>query len=288
MVDDFSQKNILIVGLGLMGGSIAKALKRKNTGDVWAIDSNPKVLVQAESEGTIARGFDEPNEAVAKADFVVVCLYPELAVDFINSNMDKFKSGAVITDICGVKKPVIDSINITRGDIDFVPAHPMAGSERQGYNCSFDTLFDGCNYIITPLASNSQDSLQSVGVFAKMLGAKNIVETTPEKHDEFIAYTSQIPHALAIAYMHSSKNRDVLPYAGGSFRDVSRVALINDVMWTELFSQNEEKLVDELKTLQVNLAKITELIEKKDIIALKEYMKQGATIKENYDAEHNS
>ena len=287
MVEGFSQKNILIVGLGLMGGSIAKALKGKDVGAVWAVDTDSHVISQAKIDGVISEGFAGADEAVRKADFTAVCLYPELAVRFINENMDKFKSGSVITDICGVKKPMSEGIKLMRDDIDFVPAHPMAGSERQGYECSFSSLFEGCNYIITQLKSNSQKSVEEVAAFAKLLGAKNIVHSTPEAHDEYIAYTSQIPHALAVAYMHSSKGRNVLPYAGGSFRDVSRVALINEVMWAELFGENEKKLTKELDALQAELKKITGLIKNGDRDALREYMKQGREIKENYDAEHN-
>ncbi len=288
MVSDFSKKKILIVGLGLMGGSIAKALKSKTAAVVWAVDNNTDIIGKAKKEGVIDEGYTTANESTGKADFIIVCLYPELAVEFINENMESFKSGAVITDICGVKKPVVDKVNITRDDIDFVPGHPMAGSESKGYECSFVSLFEGCNYIITPLDGNSKESLNLVSEFAKILGAKKIVESTPEEHDELISYTSQIPHALAVAYMHSSKERDILPFAGGSFRDVSRVALINEVMWTELFSQNRKKLVEELKSLEENLEKMTKLIEQNDLDALEEYMRAGAKIKENYDASNNS
>ena len=287
MVSGFGQKQILIVGLGLMGGSIAKALKRKGISSVWAADKNPEVLAGAKKDGVISEGYEDAGAAVGAADFVVVCLYPELAVSFINDNMHKFKKGAVITDICGVKKPVADGVKLNREDVCFVPAHPMAGSESQGFGCSFAELFDGCNYIITPLEGSSQQAVEDVAEFAEVLGAANIVESTPEAHDEYIAYTSQIPHALAVAYMHSSKKRGVLPYAGGSFRDVSRVSLINEVMWAELFAENKNKLADEIDSLQAELKKIGGLIKDGDRDALREYMKQGRQIKENYDAGNN-
>ncbi len=287
MVDDFSGKTILIVGLGLMGGSIAKALNSKNTGDVTAFDKNPEVLSKALADGVISKGYESPEQAVKEADFVVICLYPELAVKFINENENCFKSGAIITDICGVKTPVVDGVTITRDDIHFIPGHPMAGSERKGYDCSFDTLFAGCNYIITPLKKTEDVFVDKVKAFAKLLGAKNIVISTPQKHDEYIAFTSQIPHALAVAYMHESRGRDVKPFAGGSFRDVSRVASINEVMWAELFCENSEKLAAELRSLKDGLEVIIEDIEKKDRDALKKYMKKAAQIKENYDAGNN-
>jgi prephenate dehydrogenase len=164
----------------------------------------------------------------------------------------------------------------------------MAGSERQGYDYSFSELFKDCHYIVTPLESNSDKSLGMVKELALKLGAKNIVESTPELHDEYIAYTSQIPHALSIAYMHVSNERLVTPYAGGSFRDVSRVALINEVMWTELFFGNRDKLVMELKKLTDELGNITNMIEENKYEELKEYMHRGATIKENYDAANDS
>ncbi len=287
MVDDFSGKTILIVGLGLMGGSIAKALKGKNIGRVTAFDKNADVLQKAKNEGFIDESFLQSDKAVLDADFVIICLYPELAVKFINENEACFKKGAVITDICGVKIPVVSEVAITRDDIIFVPAHPMAGSERQGYDCSFSTLFEGCNYIITPLDGTEDQYVIQVESFAKLLGAKNIVMSTPQKHDEYIAFTSQIPHALAVAYMHESRGREVKPYAGGSFRDVSRVASINEVMWSELFCENSEKLADELRSIKDGLEVIIEYIENKDRDALREYMKKAAEIKEKYDAGNN-
>ncbi|MCK5128751.1 MAG: prephenate dehydrogenase [Clostridiales bacterium] len=285
MVSDFSDKSILIVGLGLMGGSIAKALQDKDHGPIWAIDIDVDVLTKATNDGLIDKGFTDAKDIVADADFIIVCLYPQQAVAFINDNMQMFKQGVVITDICGVKKPIIDGVvHNLRKDIDFVPAHPMAGSERKGYACSYAELFEGCHYIMTPIDSNTDEAIALVEYFAMKLGAHNIVKIDPSKHDEYIAYTSQIPHALAIAYMHSSNERDVTPYAGGSFRDVSRVALINEVMWTELFNQNKKELVSELKELQKQLGIITDLVEQHDSKKLREYMKKGAQIKENYDA----
>ncbi len=284
---DFTNKNILIVGLGLMGGSIARALKRAGVKNIWALDKNPDVLAQAKKEGVIERGFEDAKAVLPKADFVVVCLYPELAVAFINQNESRFKSGAIITDICGVKKPVVDRVKIERGDIEFVPAHPMAGSERQGYEFSFAELFDGCNYIICPSEKNSAEAVSEVEAFARILGAKKIVTATPAEHDEYIAYTSQIPHALAVAYMHSAKERDILPFAGGSFRDVSRVALINEVMWAELFSQNAHKLADELESLEKEIAKIAQYVKNGQSQELAQYMKHGRKQKEKYNAENN-
>ena len=288
MVDaDFKNKNILIVGLGLMGGSIARALKRAGIGSVWALDKNLEVIEEAEKEGLISRGFGRAQSALPEADFVVVCLYPELAVEFINENEQYFKSGALITDICGVKKPVVDNVAITRGDIEYVPAHPMAGSERQGFEFSFAELFDGCNYIICPTEKNSAAAVAEAEAFAKILGARKIVKATPAEHDEYIAYTSQIPHALAVAYMHSAKDRDILPFAGGSFRDVSRVALINEVMWAELFSRNAHKLAEELESLEQEIAKITQYVKNGQTKELAQYMKHGREQKEKYNAENN-
>ncbi len=285
MVGVLDTKVITIVGLGLMGGSIAKALKGKKHGEIWAVDKNEQVILQALKDGVIDKDISKRVVMLNRSDIVIVCLYPNLAVKFIKENMARFKKGAVITDICGIKKAVVDElINNLRDDIDFIPAHPMAGSEHQGYECSNKNLFEGCHYIITPLAENSPKSIAIVSQLALLLGAKKIVISNPELHDENIAYTSQIPHALAIAYMHTSNERDILPFAGGSFRDVSRVALINELMWSELFIQNKEKLTSELKKLQHQLSMITDLIENEDAEKLEKYMREGAMIKENYDA----
>lgn len=272
---------ITIVGMGLMGGSFAKALKRRTGSAVTAFGRNASALQAILDEGVVDRACTDAGEALHDADLTVVCLNPGVAMQFITENMHCFKPGSVVTDICGVKRPVIDAIlPQLRDDVDFVPGHPMAGRERAGYQFSVETLFDRCNYILTPIERNKEYSIDLVKRFAGAVGAGAIVLASPDGHDGMIAYTSQLPHALAVAYVLSAGDRDPLPFSAGSFRDVSRVAAINAPMWAELFLANRDALLAELETLRAGIGQIGEWLHTGDRQALEGLLAAAARIKE--------
>jgi prephenate dehydrogenase len=195
--------------------------------------------------------------------------------------MRLFKPGSVVTDICGVKRPVIDGIlPYLRSDIDYVPAHPMAGRERAGYKYSVPELFDQCNYLVTPLKRNRPESLDLFRRFAGALGAGSIVVTDPEEHDSMIAYTSQLPHVLAVAYVLLAGSRNPLPFSAGSYRDVSRVAAINAEMWAELFLANNKALLPEIEGLAAHMQNISSIIRAGDRQALVHALSAAARARE--------
>jgi prephenate dehydrogenase len=273
--------NIAVVGLGLMGGSVAKALKRGCGATVTAFGRSITALENALAEGAVDRISTQAGEALCGADLTVVCLNPGIAVRFILDNMAYFKPGSVVTDICGVKEPVIGGIlPFLRPDIDFVPAHPMAGRERAGYKYSDAALFDRCNYLMTPLAQNKPESIDLVKRFAGALGAGAIVVTDPKEHDEMIAYTSQLPHVLAVAYVLGAAGRNPLPFSAGSYRDVSRVAAINAPMWAELFLANGESLLPEIEGLAECLENIGKYIKEGDRQGLENTLAAAARLRE--------
>lgn len=273
--------NITVVGLGLMGGSVARALKRGSGAVVTAVDRDEVLIGTALDDGIIDYGGATISGALGKADLTVVCLYPEDAVKFINANMPHFKPGSVVTDICGVKQAVIDGIlpNL-RDDIDFVPGHPMAGRERAGYKYSDAALFDHCNYILTPLGRNKECSIELVKRFAGALGAGAIVLAGVQEHDEMIAYTSQLPHALAVAYVLSAGKRNPVPFSAGSYRDVSRVAAINAPMWAELFMENKDALLGEITALKAGIRRIEKCMKTGDRQGLADILSAAARMKE--------
>jgi prephenate dehydrogenase len=272
---------ITIVGLGLMGGSFAKALKRGSGAVVTALGRRADAMQAILGEGVVDRACTDAADALPDADMTVVCLNPGAAVRFIVDNMKHFKAGSVVTDICGVKRPVVEGIlPFLRPDIDFVPAHPMAGRERAGYRYSVPELFDGCNYLITPLERNTPRSLDLVKRLAGALGAGNIVITNPEEHDSMVAYTSQLPHALAVAYVLLAGGRDPLPFSAGSYRDVSRVAAINAEMWAELFLANSGALEGEIEGLIHHLENILGTIKAGDRQGLAEALSAAAKARE--------
>ncbi|MGI5878831.1 MAG: prephenate dehydrogenase [Christensenellales bacterium] len=276
---------VTIVGLGLMGGSIARALAPHRPAALWAVDRDPAVLERARQEGVITRGFTDAREPLGRSDLVIVCLYPGDAIRWINENRVHMQKSAVITDICGVKTSLVDGVTpLGDGEPDYVPGHPMAGSERWGYGESSASLFAGCNYILTPLPRNRPESISLVKALARTLGAARVVVTDAATHDEYIAFTSQIPHVLSVAYMHASEGRPVTPFAGGSFGDVSRVAFINERIWTELFIRNRDRLTPEIRKLARRLIELADLIDGEDAPALAASMREARRMKEAYDA----
>lgn len=272
---------VTIAGLGLMGGSIAKALRRGAGTAVTALVRRAEAMREVLGEGVVDRACTDAEEALKDADLTVVCLNPGDAVRFILSNMEYFKPNSVITDICGIKQPVINGIlPHLRPDIDFVPAHPMAGRERAGYQYSAAELFDRCNYLMTPLPQNKPESLDLVKRFAGALGAGNIVVTGPEEHDSMIAYTSQLPHVLAVAYVLLAGQRNPLPFSAGSYRDVSRVAAINAEMWAELFLANDKALLSEIEGLLAYMENISGTIKAGDRQGLVDALSAAAKARE--------
>lgn len=276
---------VTIVGLGLMGGSVARALMPRRPAALWAVDRDPAALERAAAEGVITAGYAEAIFPLSRSDLVVVCLYPGDAVAFINEHHDHFKKDAVVTDICGVKTPLAEGVVPFGGDgPDYVPGHPMAGRERRGYGESSASIFAGCNYILTPRPGTRPESVALIESMARTLGAARVVKTDWHTHDEYISFTSQIPHVLSVAYMRASRRRPLASFAGGSFGDVSRVALINEVIWSELFLRNRDLLVAEIRNLTGELDELARLIEAGDEAGLRAALREGRTLKEEYDA----
>lgn len=270
--------SVAVIGLGLMGGSVARALGRAGIA-VTAWDRDETVLAQALEQGVIAHAAPDGAQAVAGAALVVLCLYPGDTLAFLQRHHGDFAPGAVVTDICGVKR-CIDEQAQAYSRFHFVPGHPMAGRERGGFGQSTATLFDGCNYLLTPQRDGDAAALNLVRRFAGVLGTAWIIETTPEEHDAMIAYTSQLPHALAVAYVLAADGRDPLPFSAGSYRDVSRVAAINATMWSELFLRNADALQAEMDRLRAGMDALEDALRRGDRHALIHIMSQAATARE--------
>ena len=225
--------NITVVGLGLIGGSIARRLRGFRGCRVNAVDINEISLHLAKSDGVIEEGYTEGKDAVKDSDLIILCLYPQKNIDFVKENVKYMKDGAVLTDVSGVKGYVIDAIQkILPNTIDFVGAHPMAGREVGGYQSSTDTLFNRASFIITPTERNKAENIAQVGELAEHIGCKHIVTTSPQEHDEVIAYTSQLMHVMAVALCDNPMIERSTFFSAGSLRDCTRVAVINEVMWS--------------------------------------------------------
>jgi len=275
------EMNITVVGIGLMGGSILKSLRRMRgcQRTIAALDIDNEILRKVKSQKLADIVTNDAEMALKNADMVVIALYPKQAVAFIKANAEYFNSGAIITDICGVKREVLDSVpQVLPKDVYFVGGHPMAGREHMGFDYAIPELFDGCKYILT---GGDASAVAHVEGFAKCLGAGKVVSADPEKHDELIAYTSQLPHALAVSYMIRSGLRGVEDFSAGSFRDFTRIAMINDEMWSELFLENKDKLIAEIEGLSEELLKMRDMLGNNQKQALKDMMKSAAQMRED-------
>ena len=263
---------IVVVGLGVIGGSFTMALKEIGYDDVYGIDTNEETLVKAKNLGLIKEGFTSGEEIVRSADLIIISLYPRLVKKFINDNKDNFKDGAVITDATGIKKMFIEHIvNILPDNIDFVFGHPMAGREKKGIDFATSEVFKGANYILTPVDRNKEENLKLIENLAYEIGFKRVRRITPEYHDEMIGFTSQLPHALAVALVNSDvEGRDTGSFIGDSYRDLTRIANINEDLWSELFLGNKENLLMSIQNFENELDKIKYAIENDDKESLKE------------------
>ena len=239
--------NILIIGLGVIGGSYAKALTDKGY-SISAITKNQADIDYAIKNGMISYGTTELDEAlIGGADLVIFALYPTVFIEWIKENQHLLKSGALITDVTGVKTSVVYTVqDILREDIEFISAHPMAGRERSGVEYADPSVFNGANYIVTPTAKNTPEAIELAKELGRELGFLRISELTPERHDEMIAFLSQLTHSIAVTLMTANSSPDMEKYTGDSFRDLTRIAKINDAMWSELFLSNKDALLNEM------------------------------------------
>lgn len=281
---DFRNIEITIVGLGLIGGSYALALKKLKPKKIWGIDIDRNVIEKAEKMGVIDGGFSEGRLPLERSDLVVICIYPKLAIRFVKENMKHFKQGAVITDVVGNKKKVVTEINsFLREDLDFVGGHPLAGKERSGFTHASAEMFQGANYFLTPISRNKQESLILMGRLIKGLGCKEPICLDPEEHDKIVALTSHLPHVVAAALISSSSRfKDPENLVGGSFRDATRVARMNVDLWSELLLENKENTLTEITVFVDNITKIQEALQNEDESGLREILESANEGREKF------
>ena len=263
--------NILIVGLGVIGGSYAMALKAAGYEDVYGIDNNLETLRKAKELGLIKEGYVEGKEIIGEADLIIISLYPRLVKDFIDKNKNYFKSGSIITDATGIKEHFIEDIlSILPEEIDFIFGHPMAGREKRGIDYASKDVFKGANYLITVTNKNKEENIELLEKVIYQMGFKKIKRINPEYHDKMIAFTSQLPHAIAVALINSDEEgRDTGSFIGDSYRDLTRIANINEDLWSELFFGNKKNLLESIDNFLLEINNIRNSIENEDEEELK-------------------
>ena len=257
---------IVIVGLGVIGGGYAMALKEAGYTEVYGIDKSKETLKKAKALGIIKEGYEDEQEIVQKADLIVLAIYPNLVKNFIINNKEHFKDGAVITDVTGIKQLFINEIiEILPENIDFVFTHPMAGREKKGIDYATNTVFKGANFLITVIDRNKDENLDLIENLAYKMGFKHVKRICPKYHDEMIAFTSQLPHALAVALINSDvEGRNTGEFIGDSYRDLTRIANINESLWSQLFLGNKENLLEAINNFEKELDKIKLSLESDD------------------------
>ena len=283
MIVDVSQK-ILIVGLGLLGGSYAKVLRRFGF-HISAITLEQSSIDYAIREGLIDEGSTEPDpRMIGEADLVIFALYPHVFVEWIEKHQHLFKSGALLTDVTGVKRSIVYRIQeMLRPDVEFIAAHPMAGREVSGVENSTDKMFIGANYIVTPTEKNTPEAICTCIELGRLLGFSNVTTLTPEEHDEMIGFLSQLTHCIAITLMTCNDKENMEKFTGDSFRDLTRIARINDLMWSELFVANKPALLEQMELFINKFNDLKRMLEQEDIDGMRQMMRHSTQRRALFD-----
>ena len=277
-------KRILIVGLGLLGGSYARGLKRFGF-HISAITKEQSSIDFALKEGIIDEGSTEIDaRMIGEADLVIFALYPHVFVEWIKENQGILKSGALITDVTGVKRSIVYKIqDILRPDLEFVAAHPMAGREVSGVENSTDRMFFGANYIVTPTKKNTPEAVETIIELGRLLGFSNVTTLSPEEHDEMIGFLSQLTHCIAITLMTCNDKENMEKFTGDSFRDLTRIARINDLMWSELFVANKDVLLEQMNLFIGKFNDLKTMLERDDIDGMRAMMRHSTERRALFD-----
>ena len=277
-------KKILIVGLGLLGGSYARVLKRFGF-HISAITKEQSSIDYALTEGLIDEGSTELDEKIiGEADIVIFALYPHIFVEWIEKNQHLLKSGALITDVTGVKCSIVYKVQeMLRSDVEFIAAHPMAGREVSGVENSTDKMFAGANYIVTPTDKNTPEAIGTCMELGRLLGFSNVTTLSPEEHDEMIGFLSQLTHCIAITLMTCNDKENMEKFTGDSFRDLTRIARINDLMWSELFIENKTALLEQMNLFINKFGELNSMLETEDVEAMRKMMRHSTERRALFD-----
>lgn len=277
-------RRILIVGLGLMGGCYAQALSRAGH-QVGGIDPDRSAVDYALSHGFISEGSTRVDrDFVGSYDTVVFALYPRVFVSWIEEHQDCLAPGTLLTDVTGIKTALLERLlPVLRRDVDFVPAHPMAGRERCGIEYSDCSIFRDANFMITPVEGGSEAAVQTIEAMAKVMGFRRVSRLSPERHDEMVGFLSQLTHCIAVSLMTCKESSHLVDYTGDSFRDLTRIARINEDMWSELFVDNKAELLGQMDLFMDRFLQLRDALEREDVGAMKEMMRLSTSRRALFD-----
>ncbi len=271
--------NIVISGLGIIGGSFAKAIKKYTDHYIIGINRSPKPLEDALACGAI----DEigSTKSLERADILILGTFPEAAVKFVRDNAELIPKSCIVIDSSGIKSDICPELTALSNEygFTFIGCHPMAGKEKNGFAASEADLFCNASCIIIPCTGNEKE-VGIISDLARKIGFGRIVYSTPEEHDRMIAFTSQLPHVIACAYVLSPVCKNHNGFSAGSYRDVSRVAHINEKLWAELFIENKQPLIEEIDIITQHMNMIKQAVESGDRQELEAILAQSRKVKE--------
>ena len=281
---DPKSTRILIVGLGLLGGCYAQALTEKGF-TVRAITLEQSSIDYAVEHGLIAGGTTKVDAAlIADSNLIVFALYPHVFVEWVERYQHLFAPGTILTDVTGVKGSVVGKIqSMLRPDVEFIAAHPMAGREVSGVENSDPRIFRGANYIVVPTEKNTEEAIALCEQLGEMLGFARVSRLSPEEHDRMIAFLSQLTHCIAVTLMCCNDEPGLEKYTGDSFRDLTRIARINDRMWSELFMENRELLLEQMDIFAERFAQLRDYLAEGNVEEMRAMMRHSTEQRAKFD-----
>lgn len=278
-------KTVLIVGLGLIGGSVAMALRGFEDYRVVGTDRSTQTRAFAREHQVCDAVAEDADSVLPDADVVIFAMNPRGIAAQLHHYKDRFKPGAVVTDVGGIKTSIMESASCLPDTVDFIGCHPMAGKETSGIENAEKDLFRRAHFIITPRPESAREHIDLLWRMGQHMGFRDIVITTPQEHDKIIAYTSQLMHILAVATCDDEDLFTCKGFEGGSFRDCTRVAALDVPLWTELFSMNAPALCESIRKLEGNLHAYLEVLESGDTARLREKLSYSAARKRKMNLE---
>lgn len=276
-------KNIAIIGLGLMGASFAQKLT--NLGySVYGIDVHQETLNIAQEKEMIISGSTNPIDIIPKCDTFIFCLYPTKIKPWLEVYQDDIPDHSLLMDISGVKTNIIEPIqNILKPTLELLSIHPMCGRESRGIQFSDETIFKGSNFIIIPTHKNKQETIFQVKALAEKMEFGRICELSIEEHDKMIGFLSQLTHVIAVSLMNTHDNSHLVEYTGDSFRDLTRIAKINEDLWSELFILNKDILLDEIQQFIDSITYFKDMLEQENIQEMKRLFIQSTKRRDKFN-----
>ena len=273
---------ICIVGLGLIGGSYAMGLSKKNH-EVYGIDKNIDIINYAIQKGYIKAGFTDDYNILSEMDLIILAIYPQSILNFLTENNKFFNRNQVITDVCGIKTSFVYKAALLSGEATYLSHHPMAGKEKIGIEYADSSIFKGANFLITPIENTPIQAIKLIDSIGKDLEFGRISVISPERHDKMIGFTSQLTHAIAVSLVNSDSDEETKSFIGDSYRDLTRIAMINEKLWSELFLENKTELLSHIENFEKELDVLKNALKTNDKEKLNELFKHSTIVRKKME-----